>query len=1312
MLSTLTRNLSEKSASSVSALCSTSSHLRLWGMVSLLSIAGMTSGCGGGATSGVKAGPISTVTAAGVTAPGSALSIGSPLKLSMMPSGDNADAGVDWTVTCGGNPVTGSITNGACGTLSPTHTADGAATTFTAPSAVPIGTSITITASVTSDPSQTSDLRLTILPTPVAISFSNAVTSLLEIGGTENLTASVTNDPVGAGVAWIATCGSGACGSFNPTTTASGANTVYTAPAAIPAGGAVTITATSLTDTTKSASATITVTGPPPPPPPPVPIAVNILTPNVYVAKTGPARSASLAAVVTNDPSSAGVDWTLSCDTSNCGTISGHTASGGAATFNNTSTVAVGGTITITAKSTADPTKSASATATVVATAPTTVTMSTTSPLPATIEAGAQATLAAAASPDTGSAGVNWTATCGSAGACGTFNLSPAHTASNGKIIYTAPQTVPTGSVVTIVASWAGTSPANSVFSTTTIVASPPPPLTLSFAQSPPTTLVSAAQAPVSVTVANDIAPGGVLWTAQCGSTAPGGCGWFAPTQTASGATAIYTAPPVTAAGTSVTLIATSIADPSISISSSPITITPDATLKVNFVPSLPSQVQMDATINLNAAVANDLTAAGVDWQVCANGCGFFTLKPAIPAIPATATTPFVPATPAVTATTVSAWPNGLPIPYTAPSQAPTSGSVAVVASAHVSSAVANSGTVAITSALSGPALNGTVQAGGQPVVGALVALYAASTAGYGTLSTQVASSSPTDKNGGFTLAAGYSCPQPGSQMYLVATGGSVGSNEANQNLALMTALGSCGNLSSTPVVLNEITSIASAIAIAPFAADDALTGNSSYLYVGTSNGNAVGLANAFSAVNNLVDISTGNVRFSTPRQNAIVPYVEINTLADILSACAATAGGVKGDGSACSTLFSATDLLGTGSFPSSIAPADTLQAAFNIAQHPVANYGYNLDLGGTLITLVSLQSSFQPILTKQPNDWSISLNYTTGGGLSANSAVSSFAIDATGNLWITDTNAGTVIEWNPTGAALSPSTGFLAGGGPIAIDATGNAWISGAGALSELSNLGTPLPWSPFGGVPGGGSDAAFDAQSNIWIANTVGVSEFNSLGLQLSPVGGYTLNGIANFTAVGIDSSNNVWLGASANGQIGGHLAEVTNPGAQIITSSLLNGSGTAEPQMAADGAGDIWFIGGGDVCEGTPFEGRGSTLIPNCLAPGGSAGGGAAGINVMNPAGIALDGAGTVWVGSQGGGTIEPGVLPILPGGAVANAKPYASSSLASGALRVAVDGAGNVWVLLANNTVTEYVGVAIPVVTPLALGVQNKKLGTKP
>ncbi len=61
-------------------------------------------------------------------------------------------------------------------------------------------------------------------------------------------------------VQWTVTCGSAACGSFNPTATTSEEPTAYTAPAAIPDGSTVTVAATSMTDPTKSVSATILIT--------------------------------------------------------------------------------------------------------------------------------------------------------------------------------------------------------------------------------------------------------------------------------------------------------------------------------------------------------------------------------------------------------------------------------------------------------------------------------------------------------------------------------------------------------------------------------------------------------------------------------------------------------------------------------------------------------------------------------------------------------------------------------------------------------------------------------------------------------------------------------------------------------------------------------------------------------------------------------------------------------------------------------------------------------------------------------------------
>ncbi len=746
------------------------------------------------------------------------------------------------------------------------------------------------------------------------------------------------------------------------------------------------------------------------------------------------------------------------------------------------------------------------------------------------------------------------------------------------------------------------------------------------------------------------------------------------------------------------------------SISSAPIPINPDSTLKVNFIPALPSQVQPNTTISLNAAVQNDPTHAGVDWQVCASGCGFFTIKSAASGIDGTATTPPVAPQPPVLVTSIKGWPSGLPIPYTAPTEIPTNGSVVVVASAHVNASIANSGTISITSAVAGPQLSGVVRVGAQPVVGASVGLYAAGTNGYGSLSAQIASVSATEKDGSFTLPPDYTCPQLSSQMYIVATGGAVGRADPNPNLALMTALGSCGNLSSASIVVNEVTSVASAFTTAALAADDALTGNSSYLYLGTPTGNLSGLANAFAAANSLVDTSTGKVRFTVPAENAVVPYAEVNTLADILNACAATTGGAQGDGTVCGNLFADTDLLGNGTFGSSIAPSDTLQAIFNIAQHPAPDYGYGLHATNQLFSLATADAPFQPILSTLPADWSVSLNYTSGGGISYSSKIGSFAIDAQGNLWITDTNAGRVIEWNAFGVPVYPSNGFTANGGPVVIDASGNVWISGGSALYELTGLGDAYPWSPYGGVAGGGGDIVIDAHSNLWITNPGGINEFSDLGLLLSPVNGYTVSGIPNISALGVDSSNNVWLGATADSEASGHIAELANPGGQLITSALATGA--VIPQMAADSSGDIWFIDS-SVCMAPPFGGKGSVLDPTCI-PVGLSDSNTNRLFTASPAGIATDGAGIQWVAGKGDSSqgIPPGIIPIKASSTPANAQPYVSSSLAAGTLRVAIDGSGNVWVLLANNTMTEYVGSAAPTVTPLALALQKGKIGKRP
>ena len=1259
-------------------------------------------GCG--SASSVRAGSISITNPNGSsTTQLSSVGVGQTAKLTMIPTNDTTSAGVDWTVTCGGSPLNGSVAGGACGQLAPAHTSDTGATIYTAPALIPYLTNVTITASVTSNPAANTTLTVPIVALPIAVTIT-AAPSTISAGQSFGIQATTLNDSAGGGVTWSVTCGSSACGSFDQTKAENGTQVTYTAPSVVPTGGSVTLTATSVTDTTKSASVTVLVTA--------SSISVSVSPTTAYAATSGSASRVRFTATVLNDALSGGVNWTVSCGSSSCGSIATQTTSATPTTYTAPSSIPTGNTVTITATSVSDSTKSAAAVATIVETAPIIVTIA--SPLPATLAEGAQATLTAQTANDSNNLGIDWTASCGSTGSCGTFNLTPAHTASDGAITYTAPSAIPTGGVVTITATSSATTPANSASTTTTIVA---PIATIAFVQSPPSTVTATNNVLVRATVTNDATPGGITWSVQCSVTGDGACGYVTPALTADGAAAHYIAPPVPPSGT-VTVVATSTAFPTISVSSAPITIAPATTVSIGFVPFAPAQMTTASTVNLTAAVANDSKNAGIDWQVCASGCGFFTTQAAIPEVPATPATPLIPAVPAVTATSVQAWPSGLPLPYTAPNAIPQSGNVAIAATAHANSNIGTGANVIVTSAVTGPSLQGVVQAGTLPVVEAQVSLYAAGVTGYGSPSTLLtapgsASSVATGSDGSFSLPAGYGCPQ-NSEVYLVATGGKVGNNSANPNLSMMTALGPCSSLGSTPVVINEVTTVASVWLLAPFSTNQPLTGLSGYLNIGTSSTNTVGLAGAFAGVNNLVDVTTGVARYNVPTGNAVVPYVEINTLADALNACTASAGGQYSDGSACGNLFLATAPLYTLPQFSSLAPTDTIQAAFNAAQHPsMGNFAYAISASG-LYALASNTSPFQPILSTSPQDLGISLHYTSGGGLNSSSGASSLAIDAADNIWITATTANQVIELNGLGAAVSPAGGYTTGGisapGPIAFDSSNDAWIANSNSLTELYNNGLAVQGSPFYGVTNS-LNMAIDGLDNIWITNPAGVTKYNNFGVELSPVGGYTNDGVSSISEITIDPSDNVWLGYKPSSSF--QLAELGDSNGQLVVDAPLSGADIQTP-LVADGSGNIWSTPANQLCKLPPYDGTLTTDYVSTCYPGGPPGGGNSGLGtIYNANGIAVDGAGNLWIANAGGNGVPSNLTEVIPSQASSgNYGGLLSPSLAVGPLQVALDGSGNAWVLLSDSSVTEYIGVAAPVVTPIAASIKNKKVGKTP
>ena len=536
-----------------------------------------------------------------------------------------------------------------------------------------------------------------------------------------------------------------------------------------------------------------------------------------------------------------------------------------------------------------------------------------------------------------------------------------------------------------------------------------------------------------------------------------------------------------------------------------------------------------------------------------------------------------------------------------------------------------------------GTALQGKVHGGQSPIIGASVYLLAANTTGYGNASVSLLKSPSyvtTDSNGNFSITGDYTCPSASTQVYLYAVGGNPGSG-VNSAAGLLAGLGSCGSLSSsTYIVINEVSTIATAYAIAGYATDAThVSSSGSTLAV-------KGVANAFATITNLETLSTGVSLAATAAGNGTVPQSKIDTLANLLAACVNSTGPGSGP---CSTLLGGALANGT----SGTAPTDTATAAINIAHNPWANVSalYGLQTAG---------SPFQPDLSVLPNDLTIAILYASDGC------------------------------FNPTYAAQS---------GP-AIDGSGNIWVVNApgpdcpisSTITELSPTGVLSPNAPYSG--GGLSTPSFivvDGLSNVWVANTgyvsgsstSPVSEFNSSGTPESG-SGFT-GGLEQADALAVDKSNNVW----ATGYVNNALVEFNQSGSSIFNTTLCE----SDPEdIAIDISGHIWVPDAYDFCE---YSSSGSLLSP---ASGYSVG------NEIGFYGIAFDASGNLW--APFGGNSE--VWEISSTGSNESGSPFLGGGVDSPD-GVAIDGAGNVWVTNAdvdtvhgsNGQISEFTSSGVPI-----------------
>jgi len=592
--------------------------------------------------------------------------------------------------------------------------------------------------------------------------------------------------------------------------------------------------------------------------------------------------------------------------------------------------------------------------------------------------------------------------------------------------------------------------------------------------------------------------------------------------------------------------------------------------------------------------------------------------------------------------------------------------------------------------------LQGNVHGGQQGVVGAVVQLYTVGVVGKGTGAIPLLRNTvTTGADGYFSITKDYTCGEDSSgsplpagasnQVYLVATGGDPGVGADNPALVMVSALGSCSALTAkSSVYVNELTTVAAAWALAPFAT------SAGDIMASATNGS--GVTNAFLDANLLANSSNGAL--ATLPDNLSVETSKVSALADALASCVNSNGGT-----ACTPLFTAAT---EGSVPT-----DTFTAALNIVKNPGKNVAKVFSAIGTYVP-------FSTSMTTPPNDWTMSLSIT-GGGLDSPNVL---ALDAEGNVWVDNTN-GPLSAFGPQGSPLSGSpfgAGDINNSAGLTVDANGDIWVTnydagsngtgnvvkfyGASSSGTMGNLvapgfetgiaypnaiasdtngnvfvvnsinpsatvlttsgtvyTTPPPnntYSAFlgqGQIPNGPPEAiAVDSNHGFWLPDDDrSVAHISADGVEES-----LTNCCFTSIAVATDSGGNAWLANYGNASF----SEVASDGATVPFKEKATGGLDFPTAVAIDGAQDVWFANyTGDSISEIAGNG-GSVPVGTGISPstGGPLGKGGYGTDAPLdfPSDIAPDRSGNLWVSSTKNDTIvmffglgTPTTTPLLPG-----------------------------------------------------------------
>jgi hypothetical protein len=208
-----------------------------------------------------------------------------------------------------------------------------------------------------------------------------------------------------------------------------------------------------------------------------------------------------------------------------------------------------------------------------------------------------------------------------------------------------------------------------------------------------------------------------------------------------------------------------------------------------------------------------------------------------------------------------------------------------------------------------------------------------------------------------------------------------------------------------------------------------------------------------------------------------------------------------------------------------------TMDAAFTVAATSNSSGAFTYSVVSGPATV----SGSTVTLTGAAGTVTLQASQAANGSYAAGTQTASFSVIA-GSVWLGN-GSGSLSTFDLTGTAITGAGGFTGGGvgtvaSPLglAFDASGNMWVANSNGVSEFTRKGVAVHSAAYtvGGIANPLA-IAIDGLGQVWVANTNGtVSVLSNAGAAVSPSTGYSGPG-SKPAGIAVDISGSVWIPSS---------------------------------------------------------------------------------------------------------------------------------------------------------------------------------------